>query len=276
MMVSAAFAVTMSARRRGQRRAVVGFTLVTLIFAYALIENVIEKPDGIIISLAFIAGIVVISLVSRLARATELRADDIDFDETAAVFLGGCADQGELHVIANKRQAGDLAEYRDKELEQRTLNPIPDSCPIVFLEVDVTDPSDFAQELHVHGVEIDGYRVLRTQQPGGAQRPRRDHAPDPGRDRDAPTPALPVVRRQPARPPGAVRPARPGRDRAGHPRNPPPGREGPHPTSHRPRRRLTESHRSHRCSAAAESCDIGAAQSSVAEQTEEPREGSRA
>ena len=165
MMVSAAFAVTMSARRRGQRRAVAGFTLVTLIFAYALIENVVEKPDGIIISLAFIAGIVVISLVSRLARATELRAGDIDFDQTAAVFLGGCANQGQLHIIANKRQAGDFAEYRDKELEQRTLNPIPDSCPIVFLEVDVTDPSDFAQELHVHGVDIDGYRVLRTRSP---------------------------------------------------------------------------------------------------------------
>ncbi|MFL6112216.1 MAG: amino acid transporter, partial [Catenulispora sp.] len=64
-----------------------------------------------------------------------------------------------------KRQAGDVAEYRDKELEQRQLNPIPDSCPIVFLEVDVTDLSDFAQELHVRGVDVDGYRVLRTRSP---------------------------------------------------------------------------------------------------------------
>jgi hypothetical protein len=165
MMVSAAFAVTLSARRRHRPRAVAGFGLITLIFAYALVENIIEKPDGIVISLAFIAGILVISLVSRLARVTELRADDIDFDPAAAAFIAGCVDQGELHVIANKRQAGDLAEYQDKEREQRTLNPIPDSCPIVFLEVEVADPSDFARELHVHGVEIDGYRVLRTQSP---------------------------------------------------------------------------------------------------------------
>jgi hypothetical protein len=165
MMVSAAFAVTLSARRRHRPRAVAGFGLITLIFAYALVENIIEKPDGIVISLAFIAGILVISLVSRLARVTELRADDIDFDPAAAAFIAGCVDQGELHVIANKRQAGDLAEYQDKEREQRTLNPIPDSCPIVFLEVEVAEPSDFARELHVHGVEIDGYRVLRTQSP---------------------------------------------------------------------------------------------------------------
>jgi hypothetical protein len=107
----------------------------------------------------------VISLVSRLARVTELRADDICFDEPAARFILGCVNQGALHVIANKRQPGDLAEYRDKELEQRSLNPIPDSCPIVFLEIEVGDPSDFAHELQVHGVEIEGYRVLRTRSP---------------------------------------------------------------------------------------------------------------
>ncbi len=165
MMVSAAFAVTMSARRRRKRRAVLGFGLVTLIFAYALVDNVVEKPDGIVISLAFIAGMVVISIVSRLSRTTELRADDIVFDDAAGPFIGECVDQGSLHVIANKRQAGDLAEYRDKEREQRDLNPIPASCPIVFLEVDVADPSEFSQVLHVRGVEVDGYRVLRTESP---------------------------------------------------------------------------------------------------------------
>jgi hypothetical protein len=165
MMMSAAYAVTLSARRRRRRGLTVWFALVTLIFAYALVDNVVEKPDGIVISLAFIAGVLVISLVSRLARVTELRADDIDFDPVAERFIAGCLDQDQLHVVANKRQAGDLAEYRDKEQEQRTLNPIPASCPIVFLEVDVADPSDFSQELHVHGVEVDGYRVLRTRSP---------------------------------------------------------------------------------------------------------------
>jgi hypothetical protein len=165
MMVSAAFAVTVSAHRRGQPRGVFGFGLVTLIFAYALVANVIEKPDGIVISVAFILGIVAISFLSRLTRATELRADDIVFDEAARAFIRGCIDAGELHVIANKRQAGDLAEYRDKEREQRELNPIPDSCPIVFLEVEVADPSEFARELDVRGVEIEGYRVLRTESP---------------------------------------------------------------------------------------------------------------
>src|SRR5690349_20174348 len=125
MMMSAAFAVTVSARRRGSRSGVVGFGIVTLIFLYAFLDNVIEKPDGIVISLAFVAGIVIISLISRLARATELRADRIEFDDAALKMIDVCALDGNLHLIANKVQAGDQAEYRDKEAEQRGLNPIP-------------------------------------------------------------------------------------------------------------------------------------------------------
>jgi amino acid transporter len=165
MMVSAAFAVTVSAHRRHRPRAVVGFGLVTLVFAYALVANVVEKPDGIVISLAFIAGMLVISLVSRVSRATELRTDEIDLDGPAREFVQSCAEPGVLHVIANKRDAGDHAEYSEKEREQRDLNPIPPGCPIVFLEVEVTDPSDFAQTLYVRGVDVDGFRVLRTESP---------------------------------------------------------------------------------------------------------------
>ena len=39
-------------------RAAVGFGVVALLFGYALIDNIVEKPDGIVISLVFIAGIV--------------------------------------------------------------------------------------------------------------------------------------------------------------------------------------------------------------------------
>ena len=163
MMISAAFAVTVSARRRGSRAGVVGFGLVTVIFIYAFLDNVIEKPDGIVISLAFIAGIVVISLVSRLARATELRADGIEFDEAALRMIDEADDAGNLHVIANKIQAGDLDEYREKEAEQRALNPIPENARILFLEIAVSDPSEFSKDLLVRGEKVDGYCILRAE-----------------------------------------------------------------------------------------------------------------
>jgi hypothetical protein len=165
MMVSAAVAVTVTAWRLRRRGAVLGFGLVTLIFAYALVANVIEMPDGITISLGFIAGIIVVSLISRVWRTTELRSDVIEFDNAAREFLAEATRRGELHIIANNRQAGHETEYRLKEQEQRVVNPIPTDATVLFLEVTVQDPSDFASVLKLQGVKVNGYRVLRTDAP---------------------------------------------------------------------------------------------------------------
>jgi hypothetical protein len=165
MMVSAAIAVTVWGRRHHRRSAAIGFGVVTVVLMYALGANVIEKPDGIAISAAFIAGIVLISVVSRVLRATELRVDRIQFDEAARKFVAESAWYGRLHLIANKKQAGDEEEYRIKERTQRACNPIPPGAPVLFLEVTVSDPSDFTEVLQVHGVEVAGHRVLRVDSP---------------------------------------------------------------------------------------------------------------
>ncbi|HEY3692701.1 MAG TPA: amino acid transporter [Pseudonocardiaceae bacterium] len=166
MMVSGAIAVTISAARRRRRWATVGFTVLTIVLLYALGANVIEKPDGIAISAVFIAGIVAISLVSRVSRSTELRADRIEFDEAARRFItDSLAYDGRLDLVANQRQAGDRTEYVDKEAAQRAMNPVPGAADVLFLEIDVIDPSCFSDVLTVHGVEVDGHRVLRAQSP---------------------------------------------------------------------------------------------------------------
>jgi hypothetical protein len=166
MMVSGAAAVTISAIRRHKRAAAVGFGVLTLVLVYALIANVIEKPDGITISLFFILGIVVVSLVSRVTRTTELRTDRIEFDETARRFItDSLAHDGQLHLVANKRQAGDRAEYDAKEEAQRRMNPVPGRTDIIFLEIEVVDPSEFSDVLEVRGVEVDGHRILRADSP---------------------------------------------------------------------------------------------------------------
>ena len=166
MMVSGAFAVTITVARQSRRGSTVGFAVVTLILVYALVQNVREKPEGLAISAAFIAGIIVISLVSRIARTTELRADSIEFDDTARRFITeSLALDGELDIVANKRQVGDGEEYLSKELSQRRLNPVPGRNDVLFLEVEVIDPSAFSQVLQVEGVEVDGHRILRVQSP---------------------------------------------------------------------------------------------------------------
>jgi amino acid transporter len=166
MMVSGAVAVTISAARRRQYLATAGFALLTAVLVYALGENIREHPDGIAISAMFIAGIVVVSLISRVTRTTELRADHIEFDEAAREFVTDslCVD-GALNLIANRRQAGDEAEYDAKEAAQRGMNPVPGTADVLFLEIDVIDPSEFSNALCVRGGEVGGHRILRAQSP---------------------------------------------------------------------------------------------------------------
>lgn len=166
MMVSGACAVAISAIRRRQRVAGIAFSILSVILLYALGANVIEKPDGLAISALFIAGIIVVSLVSRVSRTTELRADKIEFDDEARRFIVESLEYDDrLDIVANRPQDRDEAEYAAKEADQRESNPLPGTADIIFLEVDVEDPSDFSDTLVVHGVQVGPHRVLRASSP---------------------------------------------------------------------------------------------------------------
>jgi len=164
MMVSGAVAVTISAARKEERGATIGFSILTIVLIYALVANIIEKPDGIAISGLFIAGILAISIISRVYRATELRVEAIEFSETARKIIAeAIAADGQLHIIANRKQKGSEAEYAEKEKEQRGMNPVPRRAKVLFLEVEIVDPSEFSQTLHVRGYNVHGHRVLRVE-----------------------------------------------------------------------------------------------------------------
>jgi hypothetical protein len=162
LMGSAAVAVTLSTWRRGQRWVALAFSVITLIFAYTIVINVFERPDGIKIAGFFILSIIVTSLISRVWRSTELRTERIELDEAARRFIAE-ANKGEIRIIANRRQQGDEREYRLKEREAREDNLIPPNEPVLFLEVQVCDASEFTDVVEVKGVMVHGYKVLRAE-----------------------------------------------------------------------------------------------------------------
>ena len=163
LMTSAAFAVTISAWKKNEKKWI-GFLIITLVFCYTTAVNMFEQPSGIKIASLFIIGIVVASFVSRALRSTEVRVESIIFDETAQRFLDELVD-GELRIVANRRESGDIEEYRFKEHEKRVDNHIPATDPILFYEIDLGDASDFKGKLKIRGVEVNGYRILRTEAP---------------------------------------------------------------------------------------------------------------
>ncbi|QIZ39743.1 APC family permease [Saccharopolyspora sp. ASAGF58] len=162
LIFSAALAVTLAARKRGQRAATITFGVITAVFAYTSIANVIERPDGVKIASFFIAAIIATSLASRVGRALELRVTEVRLDAAARRFIDKAARSGAIRIIANEPDARDEQEYREKEQEQREDNHIPAGDPVLFLEITVTDASEFESVLNVTGQKLHGYRILRV------------------------------------------------------------------------------------------------------------------
>ncbi|WP_044366414.1 APC family permease [Streptomyces natalensis] len=160
LISSAAIAVTIAAHRARQRGWTIGFAVISAVFLYTTVVNVIERPDGVKIGACFIAGIILVSFLSRVARAFELRVTSVVLDETAERFLRDAARRG-IRLIANEPDQRDVAEYCDKLQQIRSDNDIPSEDDLIFVEVTVGDPSEFESELRVRGEVLHGrYRVL--------------------------------------------------------------------------------------------------------------------
>ena len=93
--------------------------MVALVFLYTLIDNVKERPDGLIIGGVFILTILVISAVSRYRRATELRVTSTTFadaeSETLWALMKGkkvnLAPVRELTREGCNRKAAEIRQY---------------------------------------------------------------------------------------------------------------------------------------------------------------------
>ena len=160
LITSAAIAVTLAARRARQRKLTIAFAAVAAVFIYTTLANVVERPDGVKIAAVFIGAILAVSLVSRFSRAFELRVSDVTFDDMSQRFLRDCSHRA-IRFIANEPDRGDRAEYSDKLRQVVKDNDVPDVTDVIFVEITVTDPSDFASNLDVVGEVRHGrYRVL--------------------------------------------------------------------------------------------------------------------
>ena len=160
LMSSSAFAVTLLAQQSLLKKSRWFFGIITLVFVYATVVNIIERPDGVKIATFFISAIIVSSLISRIVRSTEIRAESIQFDQLAQDFINH--DLKPSRVIAHRRHKGNVQEYILKEQSTRKEHNIPPIETILFLEVDISDPSDFRETIYVTGVEVAGYKILRA------------------------------------------------------------------------------------------------------------------
>jgi len=162
LMTSASVAVTLHAYR--QKHNYYGFALITAVFVYTTVLNMFERPEGIKIASWFIATIILTSLVSRALRSTELRVQGVEPDDLAQKFIREAGD-APVRILASRPGDSNVEEYVRKLRDARDAHHLPESQPVLFLEVRPGDVSDFSGRLKIHGVDVGGHHVLRAVSP---------------------------------------------------------------------------------------------------------------
>jgi hypothetical protein len=161
LMTSGSCAVSLAARKGPMRWALI---FISLVFIYTTAANIFERPEGIKISAIFIASIIFTSLLSRASRATELRINGIDLDETAKDLLADDEDQVFRLIAWNPKTNAD--KNRDEaDIRLRTLHGLDTDECVIFFEVERGDASDFSKYLHVKGRREGPHRILYAKSP---------------------------------------------------------------------------------------------------------------
>jgi hypothetical protein len=145
LILSASVAVSLALRKEGNRMEYY-FWGVCAIFVYTFIENVRERPDGAIIASFFILGIVIIGLISRLLRATELRVEQVIFEDDLSAELWPKLCNRKVSLVP---LIGNDPIFRERKAAQIRQH-YQCSAPFAFMHVQLKDDrSDFQGGLRI-------------------------------------------------------------------------------------------------------------------------------
>jgi hypothetical protein len=135
------------------------FAGIAVVFTYTLIAIVIEKTEGIKIASFFIGTILVTSLVSRIARARELRFEGFHITDTVSRLLWDTLRHLELSILVPHRPG--RRSLAEKEAIIRREHRLPPEAMVVFVEVELEDPSEFHQKPTLQIKQEEGKYILK-------------------------------------------------------------------------------------------------------------------
>jgi hypothetical protein len=132
-------------KRRGSwlRRTPWGYVLITLVFLATTLIIVVQSPSGLAISFGFIVVIFLWSVISRAVRSSELRTAGFEFVNDESRFLWQSMKLADLPALVPHRPG--KRERDRKEQSIRRDHQLAPDLDLVFIEVDVEDPSEFSQ-----------------------------------------------------------------------------------------------------------------------------------
>jgi hypothetical protein len=160
LMLSAAIAVALALWREARRLPSIYFWGVSVVFGFALVDNVIERPDGVIIASFFIATILIVSAMSRYSRATELRVSELTFGDGESMELWNSITGKKVNLVPLRTNTPAARARKTAEL-RRYYAP---RGPLAFIHVMLLDNrSEFLAPAQVRVTrENDGFVIAVT------------------------------------------------------------------------------------------------------------------
>jgi hypothetical protein len=159
LMLSAAIAVALALwneaktareERVAKKRKSLYFWGVAAVFAYTLLDNVILKPDGLIIAGAFILAIIVLGALSRWQKALDLRVSEVMLDDARSAEIWDSIRDKKIHLVP--LASTDLRRRARKAAELRKHYKF--EGPIAFLHVELADNrSEFLSALRIQVID---------------------------------------------------------------------------------------------------------------------------
>ena len=164
LMSSAATATVIEYWRSRQgpwwKRLHFGFALIAFVFLYTMVAIIVEKPTGMKIAGCFIAATIVSSFVSRTMRSTELRMTGFQFKDDQSRFLWDSMRHIEFPILVPHRPG--RRELEDKEVSMRSEHHLDNDIPLVFIEAERGDVSEFYQSPVLEVTESEGRITVRV------------------------------------------------------------------------------------------------------------------
>ncbi|MBA4066150.1 MAG: amino acid transporter [Isosphaera sp.] len=134
------------------------FLLALVVFAASLVWVVWGRPVGAAFAAAFVVLVLAVSVVSRAWRSTELRFHGFDFADKVTEHEWARLKASDYPILVPVRPG--QKNLRAKEVEVRTRHRIPGSVPVMFVEAELADPSDFHHKPLVRIAREDGRVVV--------------------------------------------------------------------------------------------------------------------
>lgn len=135
------------------------YVVALLVFGASLLWVVYQRPVGAAFAGGFVLVTVVVSVVSRTWRSTELRFDGFEFADALTEREWARLKASDYPVLVPVRPG--LVDLREKEIEARTRHRIPGTTPVMLVQADLADPSEFHQRPLVRIARENGRVVIR-------------------------------------------------------------------------------------------------------------------